>query len=466
MKGFRTIYVLAAAAFLAGCSAVKECADPEVCLPAEYASGTDEAGSVADLEWWEFYTDTTLTSLIRKALLHNREFLGAAAAVEQSRQLYGVAKADMFPTVGIKAYAQRETNDYGGDGTSGDPEIGLKAALGWEVDLWGNQRWKKRGGEAAYQASVEEWRAMKISLIAETATAYFSLVALDNELQIVRRTLDTRRQELDKARLRYEGGLTSEIVYLQAQVEYKTAEALVPNIEKRIDAMQNALSVLTGEFSGKPFVRSASALGRTMPQSVPVGIPSTLLERRPDLRAAMARLAKATSDVGVAYTNRFPRFNIDLVGGVESDYFSTLLKSPFSFIGAALAGPVLDFGRLKKKYKASVAAYERERYAYEQCVLEAFRETADAITGYGKARETAASRLALRDAALKYMNLAHLQYTAGSISYLGVLDAQRRYFDAQISHSNAVRDELLALVDLYKCLGGGWNVREEVPRPS
>lgn len=454
----RSIYIPLLAAIVcitASCSAVRECRPVEISLPATLDASADTA-SIADIEWWNLYGDPDLCSLIDMALQHNRGFLAAAASVEQARQLYGVSKADMLPEISARAYAQRETYEYTGEKFVGDPEIGVKATLSWEADLWGNLRWGKKGGEAQYKATLEDWRAMRISLIAETATMYFNLVALDNELRIVRRTLETRNEELAKAKLRYEGGLTSEIVYLQSQVEYNTAAALVSGLEKRIVAAQNALAVLTGEFPGKQIDRMSDMLSVPLPQEVPAGLPSDLLKRRPDLRASTARLAKATADVGVAYTDRFPRLIFSLTGGVENDKFADLIKQPFSFMAASLAGPLLDFGRRKKKYKAAVAAYDKARFAYEQAVLTAFQETADAITGYTKAKETASSRSALREAARKYVDLAHLQYTGGSISYLDVLDAQRRFFDAEVSYSNAVRDEKLALVTLYKALGGGW----------
>ena len=450
-------YALAAvvAVCSAGCSAVRECAPVEMTLPSGFTAGTDSA-SIADVAWWKFYSDSALTALIGRTLECNNDFLAAAANVEKCRQLYGAKTADLLPSVNATAYANRETNHYHGTPFSNDPEIGVKASLNWEVDLWGNLRWARKGSGAAYAASIEEWRSMRITLIAETAAAYFRLVALDNELDIVNRTIDTRAEELEKARLRYEGGLTSEIVYLQARLEYNTAKAMLPEIEKEIETTQNALAVLTGEFPGVRIVRNPRVLELVTHRAVPVGLPSSLLERRPDLRASAARLSKAMADVGVASTARFPQLTLTMTGGVENGEFANLFKSPFSYLAANLLGPVFDFGGRQKKYRASVAAYEEARHGYMQDVLNAFEETANAITAYTKAREATASKAALRDAALKYVDLAHLQYSGGTISYLDVLDAQRQYLSAETSHNNAVRDEMLALVTLYKSLGGGW----------
>lgn len=201
---------------------------------------------------------------------------------------------------------------------------------------------------------------------------------------------------------------------------------------------------------------SAMLLGYTN-DSIPVGIPSGLLTRRPDLRASEARLKSALADVGVAYSDQFPRLTIGLQGGWENDDLPSLFKSPFTYVIGQLAGPIFDFGRKRSKYKASMAAYNRARLNYEQKVLEVFKEANDAVTAYKKARQSAALKAESRNAALKYMELAELQYRAGSINYIEVLDAQRRYFSAQIDLSNAARDENLSLVRLYKVLGGGWN---------
>lgn len=301
---------------------------------------------------------------------------------------------------------------------------------------------------------------MRITLIAEAASAYFSLVALDNELAIVRRTLINREEGVQKARLRFEGGLTSELVYQQAQVEYTTTATLIPNLESRIRSTQNALSLLMGEFPGGQIARGNFSLPMLSADSIPVGLPSTLLQRRPDIRSAEAELRAAMADVGVAWANRFPSLSFNLQGGLENDALSKFFASPFSFIGGSIAGPVLDFGRRKAKYRQALARYDQSRLAYEQSVLNAFRETDNAAIAFRKLRQATVLKTESRNAARKYVDLATLQYRAGTINYIDVLDAQRRFFDAQIALSNALRDENLALVNLYKALGGGWTYTE------
>lgn len=459
--------VTAAALMFAACSAVRHCQQPQLNLPESIEPGQPlDSTTIADIDWWQFYGDSTLCRLIRRTLDNNKEMLAAAANVERMRQLYRIDKAVRLPNITAPVYANRETNEYYGKPFSNDPEIGVKASIGWELDLWGNLRWAKRQGGAEYLASVEAWRAMRMTLVAEVATAYFELMALDNELAIVRRTLETRREDVHQARLRSEGGLTAETVYQQAQVEYATTAALIPELERRIQVMENGISMLMGGYPGQEIPRRRLELDVSMPDTLAVGIPSVLLQRRPDVRAAEQQLRAAMAGVGVAYADRFPRLNLTLTGGVEDGYFEHLFEAPFTYMAANIAAPIFGFGRKQAKYRAALAAYDEARLGYERKVLEVFKETDDALVTYRSVRESAARMVTLRDAASKYVELANIQFRGGYINYIDVLDAQRRYLDAQISLSNAVRDEHLALVNLYKALGGGWNLDEEIPLPA
>jgi len=394
--------------------------------------------------------------MIDEALTHNRDLLIAAARVDELSQLYGVDKLCYLPTVTATAGASYETNDYYRESSSRDPETGFKVRLNWEADLWGGLSKARQRSAARYMASVEEHRAMEITIIAQTATAYFNLVVLQNELNIVKRTLVTREENLEKAYLRFQGGMTSEIVYQQAKVELATTAALVPSLNRRITLAKNALTLLMGRFPDDRLDMSRYSLDENLPSRLPLGIPSTLLERRPDLRASEQRLKEAMAGVGIAYSNQFPKLNIGITGGWENDEFTHIFRSPFSYLIGNITGTILDFGRNKRRYKASIAAYEQARLAYEKNVMQAFTEVDNAAQSYRQIQITADRRRELRDAALKYVDLANRQYLAGSISYIDVLDASRRYFDAQIAFSNAVRDEYLALVELYRTLGGGW----------
>lgn len=458
MKRLTIILMALVAACLASCSAVRHCKAPEVDLPAAVADGVQaDSLAIADMAWWRFYGDSTLCRIIEHTLDNNKDMLAAAARVERMRQLYRIGKADRLPSVSATAYTDHETNDYAGEKPVRDPEFGAKATVSWELDLWGNLRWAKRRGGAEYLASVEQRRAMQMTLVAEVASAYFRLMALDNELSIVRRTLITRSEGANQAQLRFEGGLTSETVYQQAKVEYAATAALIPELEREIEVMENSISLLMGENPDWRVVRGRMNTEAEFAESLPVGLPSELLLRRPDVRASEQQLRAAMASAGMAYADRFPRIVFNLTGGWENDGVGGFFRSPFSYVAGTLASPVFGFGRKQAKYRAALAAYDQARLAYEQKVLEVFKEANDAVVGYRSVRQTAALKADLRDAALKYVELAQMQYRGGSINYIDVLDAQRRYFDAQIGLSNAVRDEHLALVELYKALGGGWD---------
>lgn len=450
------IPAVAAMLTLASCSGTRNLPKPSLDIPETIVDNSADSMSYADIGWWEYYSDPTLRTLITRALKNNRDMLIAAARVEELRRLYGVDKLGYLPTVTGYVGGTHETNDYYGEAFKPDTELGIKATVSWEADLWGGLSYAKKRSAAQYLGSVEDMRAMQMTVIAEVASSYFRLVALEQELNIVRMTLSTRREALEKAKLRFEGGLTSETVYQQAQVEYATTAAYVPDLERRIEVARNGISLLTGAFPGENFDVSQSVLDERLPEKIPVGLPSTLLERRPDIRSAEQKLKAALAACGVAYSNRFPKIRLSVTGGWENDEVANILRSPFSYILGNITGTIFDFGRNKRKYQASIAAYEQARLGYEKCVLTAFSEVNDAVITYRKLRETAELRSSLRDAALKYVELANIQYLAGTLNYLDVLDAQRRYFDARVSLSNAIRDEYLALVNIYKVLGGGW----------
>ncbi|HJA99230.1 MAG TPA: efflux transporter outer membrane subunit [Candidatus Alistipes avicola] len=451
--------ILAAGIF--SCSPVRQCKAPELDLPSTIAENRADSMTIADLEWWQFYGDSTLCYIIERTLANNRDILAAAARVDRMRELYRVSKAERLPNLKANILAENETNDYYQDKAVRDPQFDLTLSIGWELDLWGNLRWAKRKGGAEYTASVEDWRAMRMELVAEVASAYFQLVALDNELSIVRRTLATRSEGVYQAKLRFEGGLTSETVYQQAQVEYASTASLIPDLERKIEIMENGIALLMGEFPDWPVLRGSMDTEATTPETLPVGLPSELLQRRPDVRASEQRLRAAMAAAGMAYADRFPRLNFTLTGGWENDRMVGFFQSPFSYVAGTVAAPIFGFGRKKAKYKAALAAYDEARLAYEQKVLEVFKEANDAVITYRNVRKTAELKANLRDASRKYVLLAHLQYRAGSINYIDVLDAQRQYFDAQIGLSNAIRDEYLAMVQLYKALGGGWQTQSE-----
>lgn len=463
-------YIAIAAAvgvvLLSACSGTKNLSRARTDMPSSYIpgylSGTDtDTLSIADLKWWEFYADSTLASIMRIALDNNRDLLKSAAKVEQMRAQYGVSKANLMPTVGVDVGYSYETNKYDGGATTKDPEHDLKLPISWEVNLWGSLFHAKNAGEARFLASVEDYRAMRMTLIAEVAEAYFRLLSLKSELAIVKQTLQTREEALHYAKLRFEGGMTSETVYQQAVVEYSSAASLIPDLELKVTSMRNALTTLMGEYPRDTLEQKNYQFFTNINNRLPTGIPSSLLKRRPDLRAAEQRLSAAMSDVGMSYADRFPSLTLGFTPGFENDGLADFFKSPFTYTVARITGSIIDFGRKKRKYEAAIAVYDQTRYDYEQAVITAFTEVNTSINAYNRYRDNYYVKSDLRDAAAKYVQLAWLQYRGGNLSYIEILDAQRRYFDAQIGVNNALRDEYLALINLYKALGGGWQPTDE-----
>ena len=441
---------------LTSCQLGKHYTRPDLHLPQQLDTlRQQDTLSIADMQWWEIYTDTTLQSLIEKTLDNNKDMKIAAARVKELAAMKRIDFANLFPQLNGSAYAQKEGSNYGGDNYKNDPEQGGKLTVTWELDLWGNLRWAKDKSIAQFLGSIEAQRALKMSIVSEVAQAYFELVALDNELNIVRQTLYARKEGVRLAKLRFEGGLTSETSYQQAQVEYARTATLVPELERKISLKENDIAFLAGEYPHH-IQRSILPEEVKLPETLPVGLPSTLLERRPDVREAEQKLIAANASVGIAYTNIFPRLSLTAQYGVESEEFSDFFKSPIHYISGNLLTPLFAMGKYRATLKAKKAAYEQECYSYEKSVLTAFKEARNAIVDFNKIKDIYESRLQLERSSKATMELAQLQYINGVIGYLDVLDAQRSYFDAQIGLSNAIRDKQITLVKLYKALGGGW----------
>lgn len=429
---------------------------PELNLP-ETIGGYTDSLTMADMKWWTLYSDSTLQALIRKTLDYNKDMQIAVSRIKEMAARKRIDLANLLPQLSGTVGADREYEAYGGGSFSPDDEFGVKVRLNWEIDLWGNLRWARRKGIAEYLQTVEAQRALQMTLVADVAQAYCELVALDNELKIVRRTYATRKEAVHQAKLRFEGGLTSETSYQQAQVELASTSSLIPDLERRIALKESEIALLAGEYP-TAVARGVMSSEPVWDGELPVGLPSELLKRRPDVQAAEQALMVANAKVGMAYTDRFPRLSLTGAFGVEDGKVTTLFESPYAFLAANLATPIFMAGKKQAQYRAEQAAYEQECYRYQKKVLTVFKEVNDAIISYNNLKESCKLKRNLERAAKSYVDLAQLQYINGVINYLDVLDAQRRYFDAQIGLGNAIRDEHIALVHLYKALGGGWEV--------
>lgn len=450
-----SIFSILAAAALSGCQLGKHYTRPKLELPETLDSLSVDSSSIGDYPWEQLYTDTTLQGLIRKTMTYNKDMLIAAARIKELAAMKRIDFANLFPQIGAKVYAEKEGENYGGDNYKQSNEFDLKGIATWELDLWGKLRWAKDKSIADFVGSIENQSALKMSLIAQVAQSYFELVALDNELAIVKKTVNARQESLHLVRLRYEGGLIPEIPFRQAQVELARTATLVPDLERKITLKENEISFLTGEYPHR-IKRSVLPEEVMLPGSLPVGLPSSLLERRPDVRKAEQDLIAANAAVGIAFTSLFPSISLTASFGGESAELRDLLKSPHHLLSANLLQPIFAMGKNRAMLKAKKAAYEQATYAYEKTVLNAFKDAYNAISEFSKTKEIYETRLRLEQSSKIALDLAQLQYLNGYIGYIDLLDAQRGYLDAQIALNNAIRDKQLTVVNLYKALGGGW----------
>ena len=436
MKKIYTLAIVLLVLGVSSCKLGKHYSRPELRLPEQIEGTVPDSVSAGDIRWADLYTDPVLRQLIRKTLEGNKDLMIAAAKVKESMELRRIAKADLFPKAEATVSAEREYDETPGNTFEG------KVLASWEVDLWGKLRWAGQAALAEYLQSVEGRQALQSALVAQVAQAYFELIALDQELAIVRQTLAARQEGVRLAKLRFEGGLTSENPLRQAQVELARTQTLVPGLEREIRLKENQITLLAGEYPGE--VARGKSIGQQQ-----------ILERRPDIRQAEYRLKAAHAKVGVAYTSMFPKFTLTGHYGLESSDLTDFLKAPYFFVGGELLAPVFNLGKNRARLKASRAVQEQETYNYQKVVLQAFTEVSNALVNSRKSREIRESREHLEQSARSNLDLATLQYINGVISYLDVLDAQRGYFDAQIGLNTAIRDELLATVQLYQVLGGG-----------
>lgn len=435
---------------LTSCKVGKSYSIPEINLPERVERNTpSDSMTVADLKWWQLYTDPQLRALISEALENNKDMLKAEAVIREFNQGKKIAFASMLPSLKMELEAERE-----GSGSKSENTFGAKALFAWELDLWGKLRWANEGAKAKLLQTVEAQRALQISIISQVVQTYYELIALDKEYSIVKHTTNARKEAVRLARLRFEGGLTSEIALKQAEAELAKTETLIPSLEYKIRVKESEMALILGKFDNNNMTR-ANGINLT-PVNIPVGLPSQLLERRPDIREAELALKEAHANVGVAYTSMFPSISLTGEGGLESGDLSQLIKSPIWNIGSGLLSPLFSFGKNRANWKRAQARMDQAVFAYEKKVLEAFKEVNIALISVHKSKEIRESRQKSENAARSYLDLANLQYINGVISYMDVLDAQRSLLDAEISLNNALLNEKIATSSLYKALGGGW----------
>ncbi|MCU0919358.1 MAG: efflux transporter outer membrane subunit [Burkholderiaceae bacterium] len=447
---------------LAGCTLGPDYQRPEITAPAAFQYEPKDAAATADTLWWKQFQDPVMEQLIDEALQHNTNIQIAAANVEQAAAFLTQTRSQLFPTVGYGAGAQRERTREPAFASLipnyPNPASAYQAALqaSWEIDLWGRIR---RQSEAAYAnvlATDEARRGVILSLVAQVANSYLQLRGLDAQLDVAKKTLQTYKESVDLFTLQFQYGQVSMMNVAQAQSQYETAAAQIPLIESQIAQTQSSLAVLIGRDPG-PILRGKSVYDLQLPQ-VPAGVPSQLLERRPDLNQAEQQLIAANAQIGAAKALYFPTISLTGAYGNASADLSKLFSGPakvWSYAGS-LAGPIFTFGAVSGQVAQAEGQQNAALLNYQLSIRNAFADVDNALIANQKLKEQLDAQIKLVAALQQYNDLARLQYVGGYTSYSTVLQAEQALFPAELNLAS-IRAQLFAsAVNLYKAMGGGW----------
>jgi outer membrane protein, multidrug efflux system len=463
MKSLR----LSAALLLAlvqGCAVGPNYRRPEVVSPEDHRGHVEpaEAASIADLPWWEVFEDEVLEQLILEALHANYDLQIAVRRVEQANALVGVAQSPFYPQLEYRGSAgrQRDPQFRGVPADTYNLFFGA-IALAWEIDVWGRIRRSSEAAQEALLATEQFRRGVMLSLVTGVAAAYLQLLELDRELEISHETAQSFQETLDLFTRRFEGGIGDRLQVARAEAALAETLAQIPDLEQRIVAQENAICVLLGRNPG-PIPRGTPLAERPAPPPTPPGLPSQLLERRPDVLEAEHRIASANAQVGAAIANFFPRLGLTALYGGQSTELKDIVKHSFNLWNVAgnAVGPLFQGFLLLEQYRAQKAGWEETKAFYYQTVLNSFAETSNVLTAQ---TSTTASRAEQERAVRAYedsVRLSLLRYNSGLAGYFEVLDAQQQLYPAEITLAQIQLDQLLTVVDLYRALGGGWHLTD------
>ena len=461
----RTLTCLACCASMAACALGPDYRRPDTKTPAAYRFEQDAgADSVADAGWWRVYGDPALQSLIRESLANNLDVRIAAARVDQARAALGSARLQQLPQIGVTADATRQrTSDYALP--AGTPPVNnvfaVEGSLSYEIDFWGKYRRATEAARAQLLQSDYAKQDVMAGLVSSVATAYFTLQTLDEQLAITRRTVGTRQKFVDLTQAQHDRGTVSELDVATAQAQLAVAKANLPDLLRQIGQTENQLSVLLGHNPDRILRGDGRAAAAPAPAPVPAaGLPSALLERRPDLREAEQNLVAANAQVGVAKANLFPSITLTGAGGSVSSALSSLFTGPARAwsLGGDLMQPLLNSQRNSYQLDLADAQKRQALLQYQKSVQTAFQEVSDALIARQQDADVQAAQEAQVDAQRRANTIALARYRVGYASYFNVIDADRDLFTAELSLSAARLSTQLSVVQLYRALGGGWQV--------
>lgn len=467
--GFLSLFLALSSVLLLffGCAVGPNYQRPKVNIPTEYrdAQGASHQASIADLPWWEVFKDDRLKSLVQTALANNYDLQIAVTRVEQSRQIAAQARAQYFPFVNYSISASDGKNEFVGTvSPHGGQERGAfagVATVAWEADVWGRLRRENEAARAQYLATEEARRGVMLSLVSDVAQAYFELLDLELQLQIARDTTDSFTQTLKLFTQRLEGGVASKLDTSRAAAALATAAASIPELERQIALKENQISVLLGN-NPDSIPHTAKLLEQIVPPDIPVGLPSALLERRPDILTAEQQLRFANAQVGIATANFFPRIGLTSLFGRASSPLSSLSSGQATAwsIAGNVAGPIYQGGALRAQKRQNVAFWEQTKLQYEQTAQVAFQDVSNALVSRQKFEAIRDEQARAVQAYQESVKVSFQRYVAGKASYFEVLDSQLQLYPAENALAFTELNRRTVIVQLYKALGGGWNLKD------
>jgi multidrug efflux system outer membrane protein len=458
------ILLFSVALLASGCTVGPNYKRPTVAVPGLYRGTVSteavptQLAALGDQKWWDIFQDEQLRTLIRTAVVQNYDSRIAASRVLEARAQLGITRADQFPSVGAGAGISDTRNSQSKFLPAFETSTGqVNLAATWELDFWGKYRRATEAARANLIASEWARREVLSTLVANVASAYFQLRALDLQLEISKRTLNSRQESLRLTRILADGGSTTLLDVRQAEQLVFTASAEIPVLEQQIEQQENFLSILLGQ-NPEDMPRGQTLTEQRQPPEVPAGLPSALLERRPDIQQAEAQLVAANAEIGVARSAYFPQISLNGAGGFQSSALTSLFTGPagaWSF-GASLTQPILTGGRLRSQVRLAEARQQTAVLFYQQSIQGAFRNVSDGLVAYRKTREFRTQQELLFRSAEDAARLSHMRYNGGVTGYLEVLTNETNAFSTELGLVQAQLNELLAVVQLYQALGGGW----------
>lgn len=467
MKRKMTAILLALSfALLGGCAVGPKYQKPVVALPQAWrapASTAATANSLGDLKWWALFKDPALQSLVRTALAQNKDLLVTAARVDQARAAVGMARSNQFPQVSLSASALRERLSRVGafpfppQFSVNLPLYSIQPQVSYEADFWGRYKQATAAARDQLLATEAARKNVQIAVVSSVAQAYFTLRELDRELEITQQTVNSFKDSVRLTQIRFNGGVASELDVRQAETELDSAAAMIPALEQQIGIEEDAISILLGN-NPQAIPRGLQLTAQPLPPDVPAGLASTLLERRPDIAGAEDQLKASYAEIGVAKAQFYPDIALTGSGGFQSSVLSKFISGPAGIweTVAGLTAPIFTAGQLRSNLRQAQAQEREALITYQQTVQEAFREVDDSLIAYQKTREQRAADELLVTASRQAFDLANTRYSNGVATYLDVLDSERTLLSSELSLAQTQGNTLVAVVELYKALGGGW----------